>query len=294
MHQKSGLGFIQTPRSGNSKQLDGGLLLHSHWCIVSHRGRGYCQERASIRAIVALYNSGLSLARIENRTNIRKEQTRMILHRAGVQMRHVHAVYHKPKLALDYRVALLLGLHAGDGYLSDSWGIAINRNDVQMGERVLILARDILGVEAYFDRYDDNYYVVRSGKRQVREFFQRFGFRPGRKAATVEVPACVMNSKNIEVSTGFLKGAFSSDGSFWFRDRWGQCRFEVSSVKFRDGFIELAERLGFHFRAYSCIHNGGHNKLGLHTAYIGNRKDVLRWMETIGSIGDTHLRGYEA
>jgi len=247
--------------------------------------------RASAGTLAGLYDSGLSLNQIEVRTGIPKETARIILHKAGVKMRHVRAIYHQPRLTLDHRVALLLGLHAGDGHLSEGWGISVTGRDVQMGKRIVRLAKEVLGVEPYLERHE-NYFVIRSGKRQVREFFQRFGFTTGRKAGTVAVPPCVMQSDNRAVLTGFLQGAFSSDGSFWFKGGWGQCRFEVASARFRDGFIELAARVGFRFRAYSYRHHHGHNKLRLHTAYLGTRPDVLRWMRSVGSISDTHLARY--
>lgn len=250
------------------------------------------KDEARVRKVVDLYHSGSSLIQIERQTDIPKETVRTILHAAGVRMHHVRAIYHEPRLTLDHQVALLLGLHAGDGFLSDRWGISVSGADVNMGKLIVRLAKEVLGVEAYLDRRNSCYFAVRSGKRQVFDFFQRFGFVVGRKSATVGVPACVMESSDIEVSTGFLKGAFSSDGSFWFRGGWGQCRFEVSSVEFRDGFIAVAQKLGFHFRAYSYIHHGGHNKLRLHTAYLGTQSEVLRWMETVGSISDTHLARY--
>lgn len=159
-----------------------------------------------------------------------------------------------------------------------------------MKRRIIRLVREVIGVDPHV--YEDSCCTLRSGKRQVREFFQRFGFPVGRKAATVEVPSCVMKSKSKAIWIGFLRGPFSSDGSFWFGGKWGQCRFEVSSIKFRNGFIALAERLGFQFRRYSYLHRGGHNKLRLHTAYLETQREVLRWMETVGSISDTHIARY--
>ncbi len=207
-------------------------------------------------------------------------------------MRHTHAIYHEPTTKLDQEVAMLLGLHAGDGYLSDGWGLAIAEKDVEMGKEVFALVEHIVGVEPYFENRKERYFILKSGKEQVREFFRNYGYPQGKKAGIVEVPAKVMGSRKPRVWTGFLRGAFSSEGSFWFRGNWGQCRFEVSSLRLRDGFIELARRLGFNFRGYSYVHHGGHNKLPLHLAYLGSRAEVIRWMEQVGSISDTHLERY--
>jgi hypothetical protein len=58
----------------------------------------------------------------------------------------------------------------------------------------------------------------------------------------------------------------------------------------RDGFAELALRLGYQFKTYTYIHKKGRNKLPLQVALIGRRDMVHRWMEEIGSISDTHLK----
>ena len=232
------------------------------------------------------------MKKIEEETGIPHETARTILHKRKVRMRHVHATYHPVLKDLNYEAALLLGLHAGDGHLSDSWGISVGGNDRNMLELTISLTKSVLGVEPYIEIRPDNYWIVKSGKKQVREFFERYGFPRGRKAGIVEAPAQVVSSKNPEVWAGFLKGAFSSDGSFWYKKNSGQCRFEVSSRSFRDSFIVLAKRLGFEFHAYSYIHRGGHNKLPLHLAYLGVKEEVGRWMEHVESICDTHLKRY--
>lgn len=207
-------------------------------------------------------------------------------------MRHTHEVYHEPIMELNYESALLLGLHAGDGHLSESWGVSVGLKDKTMGEQIVVLVRNVLGVEPGISHRSDGYFIIRSGKRQVFEFFEHYGFTRGRKATTVCVPSLVASSTDIRVMIGFLKGAFSADGCFSFRRNWGQCRFVVSSVGFRNGFVELASKLGFGFHSYSYPHCTGHNRVPLNTAYIGNRCEVIRWMETVGSVSDTHLNRY--
>ena len=97
-----------------------------------------------------------------------------------------------------------------------------------MGKFVVSFARDVLGVEPYIEIRKDNCFVVKSGKEQVRRFFGQYGFTRGRKAGIVQVPRKVMESEKSEIWVGFLRGAFSSDGSFWFDGNSGQRRFEVS------------------------------------------------------------------
>lgn len=249
------------------------------------------RRNTMLPTLTDLYSKGASISTISSLVGLPRERIRLLLHDAGVQMRHTHAVYHEPLMRLDYDSALLLGLHAGDGYLSQAWGIAVGSKDKMMGEQVLTLTRNVLGVEPGSYR-KDNCFVIRSAKRQVFDFFEHYGFTKGKKATTVKIPALVASSGNNQVITGFLKGAFSTDGCFSFRQDWGQCRFVVSSVPFRDGFVELADKLGFKFHSYSYYYRTGHNKQPLNTAYIGSRSEVIRWMETVGSICDTHLERY--
>jgi hypothetical protein len=116
------------------------------------------------REIIELYLSGKSIMKIHLATMIPRETVRSILHAHNVLMRHRHEVYHNPESRLNGRVALLLGLHAGDGHLSDSWGLSISQKDMKMKESVVSLARTVLGVEPYFEAGRDHYVVVRSGK----------------------------------------------------------------------------------------------------------------------------------
>ena len=56
-----------------------------------------------------------------------------------------HITYHQPKEVLDTDVAELLGLHAGDGYMSrGTWGIRCNLQDENMAQWIIHLARNVL------------------------------------------------------------------------------------------------------------------------------------------------------
>lgn len=241
--------------------------------------------------LLRLYNSGLSLKMIESQVGIPRETVRLRLHKAGAQMRHVHPIYSLPRLGLDVDTALMLGLHAGDGWISGRWGISINSKDRNMVEDVIKLAKKVLGVEPGVSTNRDNTTTVWSYKKQVVEFFLRYGFPEGKKSAIVEVPR-VIYSSGPEIKIAFLKGLFSADGCFYKEGRRGECRLEVASKSLRDGFVSLASEFGFEFRCYTYFHHGGHNKLPLHTAYLGKQPQVMRWMKEVGSLCDSHRRRF--
>ena len=60
----------------------------------------------------------------------------------------------------------------------------------------------------------------------------------------------------------------------------------------RDDFVVLVGRLGFSFRSYAYLPPRGKNKAPLQVAYSTQMKQVVRWMEEIGSIKDLHVKRY--
>jgi LAGLIDADG-like domain len=207
-------------------------------------------------------------------------------------MRHHPIFYHPPRSFLDSNVGLLLGLHAGDGWISDEWGLAICRSDQIMIRMAVVLVRDVLGVEPFLSQKSDWSVSVRSGQPQVKAFFRAYGFPQGKKARLAAVPREVLETVDSEIVSAFLRGLFSADGCFSYRRRQASCVLSVSSVTLRDGFIKLATKLGFEFRAYSYSHASGHNKVPLNLAYLGKRNEVLRWMGEVGSLKDSHNRKF--
>ena len=202
-------------------------------------------------------------------------------------MRRHPIFYHPPRNYLDSEVGLLLGLHAGDGWVSDEWGLAICRNDTAMIHEIVILARGVLGIEPFVSQKSDWSVSIRSGQPQVKAFFMGYGFPKGKKARIVSVPQAMLGTNDIVVKS-FLRGLFSADGCFSYRGRQAKCELSVSSVALRDGFVGLAARLGFDFHAYSYNHKGGHNKVPLNVACLSRKAEVLRWMVEVGSLKDSH------
>jgi intein/homing endonuclease len=242
---------------------------------------------AEILRLKRHYQAGYSLRQISKELGVPRETSRLILHRLGVTMRHVHPIFGPPLTGLTPEVAELLGMHAGDGWISDAWGIVVHSADVEMAKRVFVLAQNILNLEPYI--YSTKSTIsIKSGKKQAKQFFLRYGFPSGRKAGTVSVPVQVLQSNDLDIVRAFLRGLFSTDGCFAFRKKSARCVLQVSSLTLRDGFADLASRLGFQFRRYDYIKTTGKNKLPIHIAYIGQRELVRDWMGQVGSISDAH------
>jgi len=106
----------------------------------------------------------------------------------------------------------------------------------------------------------------------------------------VRVPKQILESNDAAIAKAFLRGLFSTDGCFSFQvDRGPRVEIQVKSERLRDDFVDLVGRLGFSFRSYVFIPPRGKNKAPLQVAYTTQMKQVVRWMEEMGSIKDSHL-----
>jgi len=206
-------------------------------------------------------------------------------------------IYHQSRKELDEEVALLLGLHVGDGWLSDKWGITCEKKDKSMILQVTQLVRDVLGVEPIKPcecAASRSTVMIRSGQSQALDFFRNYGLPQGRKAGKVRIPKQILESSDAAIVKAFLRGLFSTDGCFSFQiDRGPRVEIQVKSEKLRDDFIDLASRLGFSFRSYAYLPPRGKNKAPLQVAYTTQTKQVVGWMEEIGSIKDSHMEQYQ-
>jgi intein/homing endonuclease len=203
--------------------------------------------------------------------------------------------YKLPRAILDVDVAELLGVHAGDGYISCGvWGIRCSIQDRKLARRIVILARQVLGVEPCVS-IRENTFEIRSGQRQVVRFFLNYGFKEGKKAYNVRAPRQLMQINDTEVTKAFLRGLFSSDGSFSFQKRDDSCRVDLSirSKTLRDEFIELSSRVGFSFHKCDAmrIKKGFTQKSSgaFFNANLTSQKCVLAWMNEVGTLCDSHL-----
>lgn len=210
-----------------------------------------------------------------------------------------HITYHPPKEVLDIEVAELLGLHAGDGYISCRvWGIRCNLQDENMAQRIIHLARNVLGVEPCV-RIRENTFEIRSGQRQVIRFFRKYSINEGKKAYFIQIPDQITRTNDLKIIEAFLRGVFSSDGSFSFRKRDYSPRIDlmVRSRLLRDQFVELSANVGFSFNKSNAIRveKGFTMKStgAFFNANLTSRDDVLRWMATIGTLCDAHTEKFK-
>jgi hypothetical protein len=205
-------------------------------------------------------------------------------------MPYQRIVYHAALTELNEEVALLLGLHAGDGWLSDKWGISCGEDDTYMLQKVKELVRNVLGVEPIktIKCPAGRAVMIRSGQPQALAFFRGYGFPQERESGIVGVPKQILDSNDECVTK-----AFSTDGCFSFQvNRGPRVEIQVKSERLRDEFVGLAGRLGFLLRSSEYLPPRGKNKSPLKVAYTTRSGQVIRWMEEVGSIKDAHLIRY--
>jgi len=245
---------------------------------------------------ITLYGKGLSLRQISNGTGVPRETLRMRLKKEGVELRKsrrdLAIRYHAPSTRINEEVAELLGLHAGDGWLShDKWGISSNINDEILICRTCYLLRNVVGVKPTITlRPVVHTAQIRSGQRQAIEYFAKY-FPFGKKAHRVRLPTEVVDSDDVGTIRGALRGLFSSDGSFSYRKRdlAPRLEFRCKSKELVTQFVKLASKLGFKFNQYDVAHRTGRE----HVACLTRTNDILDWMDRIGTICDKHVLTFE-
>lgn len=242
-----------------------------------------------------LYKRGLSLREISQKLGIPRETLRIKLIKNGLKLRkskrYMPMVLHESLNKIDPKCAELLAMHAGDGCLDvrGRWCFSSNKNDQALVKHVTNLVKDIVGVVPNIN-FEAKRIQIRSSHRQVFNYFSKF-FPIGNKALKVSLPQQIMLSKDLNVKRCALRGLFSTDGSFSFKKiekLSPRIEFRVKSKKLRDQFVKLAKSFNFEFK----FNTQKHWKGVIYTAYIEKIREVIRWMDEIGSMCDTHIKNY--
>lgn len=248
----------------------------------------------NLREAYREYKKGYNLRELSRKFDIPRETLRIKFKKNGMGLRksrkEIAITYHKPKLTVNSDSAELVAMHAGDGSLcvDGRWCFTSFYNDLKLINRVCELSKNILGVEPRVYKYGNRVQIV-SGQKQVFDYFSRI-FPVGKKSHIVRLPGKFYRITDRRILASLLIGLFSTDGCFSLRKN-GSARveFRVRSKFLRNQFLTLSAKVGFKFKKSNPMSNG---KL-IYTAYIEKRKEVKKWMETIGSRCDTHNKRYE-
>lgn len=199
-------------------------------------------------------------------------------------------------------LAEICGIHAGDGYLrrtsSGGYELDISGNvdekEYYDNHVVPLFERTFgINIKPRFFPYRNTYGFVIS-KKEVCECIHALGFPYGKKTLTVAVPKAILSSKNIEIIYRFIRGAFDTDGSIYFKKRGGSGYREflkkrhtypvlglaVCSKSLRDGIGLLLMQTGFQF-AFSYLKRDDPSNDYYKIALEGDQ-NLLLWMHNIG------------
>jgi len=199
-------------------------------------------------------------------------------------------------------LAEICGIHAGDGYLrsrnNTNFELDISGNIDEKeyyDNHVATLFERVfkIKVKPRFFPYRNTYGILIC-KKQICEFIHSLGFPYGKKTLTVGVPKPILESKDMDVIYGFIRGVFDTDGTISFKKRGGSgykdylkkrhtyptIKLAVCSKNLRDGVGKLLMQTGFQFAFFHQEKRRSDNEaFGL--ALDGDQNAIL-WVYNIG------------
>ena len=156
--------------------------------------------------------------------------------------------------------AEICGIHAGDGWMSSyntEVGYGTSVKEEQYFDHVFGLYDDVLDFDGTYQyrivkrigKY--NCVELRIASKEIQEFFQSVGFPRGSKCSTVVVPDFIQT--NVHFMKSFLRGAFDTDGTAYWRDNGYGTRYLImhwttTSPLFAEQLSKLLIHLGFNPR----------------------------------------------
>jgi len=208
------------------------------------------------------------------------------------------------EIELSPELAEICGIHAGDGYLRNSgkhreFDVSGNIEEKDYYDlHVRELIKKALGLEIicrYFDSRNTYGFVIRD--KEVIEFLHSLGFPYGNKSTIVQIPKWILESKNEEIITKFLRGLFDTDGCihFWKRNKgkYGEfkknhhyypiIRFTIVSEDLAKGIKILLEKLEFKKIGYYTYKSKKETENIKHTITLYGPDKANKFFEIIGS-----------
>ena len=200
-------------------------------------------------------------------------------------------------------LAEICGIHAGDGHLKNQkrkkFQLDINGNVDEKeyyDSHVVPLFERVFGIKIKprFFPWNRTYGFSIYG-RKVCEFIHSLGFPYGEKTYSVKVPKSVLQSKDIGIICGFIRGVFDTDGTVTFRRRirirglsenskrhtYPRILLDVCSKDLCFGLGDLLNKTGkFKFSISYQKANGVHKKK--YKLCLAGDKNLLIWVKNIG------------
>lgn len=216
----------------------------------------------------------------------------------------------KLPVALDEKLAELIGIHIGDG---NSYKFKDNKNRTIMSytgdleddfvyyrEYVEYLYKKLFGIKLSFIKYG-NWFMIRLSSLAIFTFFTEvLGLPCGKKANTIRIPRIVLNASN-EIKCSLLRGITDTDGSLTFKKKHKNVHYypiikiDSASRQLIEDVKNILILLGFKiYTQFDCKeHNIKTKKIYIkHSIYLSGRKNLDLWIKKIGFKNPKHITKY--
>lgn len=147
-----------------------------------------------------------------------------------------------------------IGAHYGDGFLSESrydYRLKGNTNDEKPYYEIYLkrLFKELYNLEIKPKQYQSTYGIELSSKALWTFKTKVLGIKPGNKKE-IRLPSCI-KVDDLKIIGAFLRGLFDTDGSFYFKTRYGykkyypEIKLELFSIGLTKEVRDLLKMLGF-------------------------------------------------
>lgn len=208
-------------------------------------------------------------------------------------------------------LAEICGIHVGDGYLryiGKRKELDISGNVEEKGyydNHVIPLFNKAFNLSEsgkFFPHRNTYGFVIRD--KRVLRIFQEIGFPSGNKTTIIEVPKNILESNDISLYKGFLRGYLDTDGCINFdkkvanssifqktRNYYPRLLFLTCSPKLAKDFKYITELLGFRTYVYPYSSKIPTESMK-YKIQITGFKAMKDWMELIGTKNPAKLSRY--
>ena len=199
---------------------------------------------------------------------------------------------------LNSKIAELIGMHVGDGTLYKTksclvWEIRGSLYEKEYYIHVKKLLESIFKGELFNPKYrsggKNGCFGIQSSNRKVTSFFLEYGFKPGCKTYSVDIPTYIKKS-NKRIQFSFIRGLFDTDGYLRFErinknDKYTYPKIEFcfASINLRDDLYFLLRNLGY------TPHKWGKKYYSL---CLAGRTNLKKFMKEVAPKNAKHLNKY--
>ncbi len=171
-------------------------------------------------------------------------------------LQNFHNLYPEISPELNSDLMWLIGFFIGDGCISEfidnrggnnlkKYKVRFSGEHLEALEKAKEIVSKYFGVKAKViknDKRSEPERELTTSKREVSEFFFKYGFKPGEKVYDVCIPQKVKENLNKNNIFAFLSGLMDSDGTISKRD--GDFEYQSVSPKLAEDILEICVKAG--------------------------------------------------